>query len=736
MTRRYHRTGLGAALGQLLLALVLPAALALPALAQGEPQNDPPIDPQVELDAWRREVAALKHEAFQRLRERRAPILDAAFPTRTRVSVFVDVTLNIFLLESVTLRIDDSPPVRVTFTHEQAEALLGAGLARALRANVAPGRHRVDLHFSGKLRGDGPEDEPITGAIELEFDKGAAAKALILPVQPRAFRANRTLAPAPWDWKNEASDPRLGLVRFLRATGESFRAMIELLDIAGGDPDGPMPAGYYALLAHVYLDFNMLEPAEAALAEYTRHGPTRDVYEDVRLRMAELAYERGHYAKAMARLSASRPYLNDVQLVVWQDIASRVQMAQGDYAQAVKILSGDNALEVLTEVDDASNQDLGMRYNFAISLLRSGDIDRGRTLLDRLGRMETFSPAQSALRDKANVVLGFHFVASGQGATAKEIFMRVPLHGPYSEMALLGLGRAELTAPGTRQQRVVVGDEPPMGAYGIADTESGRLNREDMADYYRPDAFSQIQLQPFRMADLAETEEAARKRALVAWKELAQRDPLAPPVQEALVTIPQVLEKFGAYGVAQSQYREAVAALAAVQQRLTREIEALRSGAVPLPAVAGGDGVVAATELVRRWHQQALAALGPSRWQQEFMASNSFHEAAENLLQLRVLQRILAGPPPPAAAYPVATRGGARAYRAVSELEAALREAAEAELARLQTLAAAALAAQREQLEGFLHAARSGLARLQLTAGPVYAVEESAATTNAFGARR
>src|SRR3546814_1293049 len=58
-----------------------------------------------------------------------------------------------------------------------------------------------------------------------------------------------------------------------------------------------------------------------------------------------------------------------------------------------------------------------------------------------------------ALRDRANLTLGWQFLQTQQGGTSKPVFSRVRVEGPFSNRALLGLGWAQLAPQGARIQK-------------------------------------------------------------------------------------------------------------------------------------------------------------------------------------------------------------------------------------------------------------------------------------------
>lgn len=668
------------------------------------------------------QLGQLKARALGEIQQARAVVQETVYPPATDVSVFISVYVDSFVLEQVTVAIDGRNRARLQFGPAESAALHENGLLqRVLRTNIPPGPHHLALQFQGRLEFSDPDDPPLPGAIALDFTKGPKPQALILPVAPAALRRHRIFHhEKTWHWQQEAEDPRLGTARFLRATGRPFAAMLELLDMDNATPPGELPAIYFVLLAHSYLDFGMEDAAQAALAKYVQSGAARRPFEGVRLRVAQTAYQRGLLDTARRRLGQiNKSYLSPIQLVHWQSILSRVQLAEGQYSGAVATLTrAGNALEVITEVDTKENQSLTMRYNLAVAMLKDGAVAKGRTLLDRLARRRCFTDFDRALRDLANVTLGFQLLASEQGATAKAIFQRVPLHGPFSEIALLGLARAELTPAGTRQSRVPIGDEPGPGVYGLRNPDAGRLNREDTPARFHTGGFNQVEFARFPMADIEDDEQAAQKRALVALKALAERDPLAPAVQEALVTIPYLLEQLQAYGAAQKQYVRAAQTLRQARAQIAEQIDRLNNGGAPGAAAARADSSIAVGTW---WRQQQLSGLPTGlRWMQRLLASNPADARFANMLALSQMRHALATRPEVPARLSYAT-GGAQGWRArtvaarsATNLQQALGQAIAAQRAQLRGLALAALKAQRKRIDKYLVTAYNGVTRMYL----------------------
>lgn len=84
-----------------------------------------------------------------------------------------------------------------------------------------------------------------------------------------------------------------------------------------------------------------------------------------------------------------------------------------------------------------------LRYNQAVALQQSGQTAAGMALLDELGKSKGTDLDLLAMRDKANLTLGFAYLGTQRPEAAKAALGRVRLDSPFSLRALFGLGWAE-----------------------------------------------------------------------------------------------------------------------------------------------------------------------------------------------------------------------------------------------------------------------------------------------------
>lgn len=420
-------------------------------------------------------------------------------------------------------------------------------------------------------------------------------------------------------------DPRVRAAEYLGKDDRHFSAIVELRQIDGGADPLRMPAEYQWQLAENYLSFGMRDRAEALYRHLAATTTDTVLLGRSRLRVAEFEYERGYLAEARATLYRMREGLPEILIEEWQDLLSRVLMAEGRYGEAA---------EELTDLDNSDRQSPYTRYNLGVALINDGRAPQGQTVLDRVGRMVPDNLEQLALRDRANLSLGWHFLQSQQGGTAKPILSRVRLEGPFSNRALLGLGWAELAPQGDRIAKALVGDEQPDSSPFTTFSTLGVLLRPGFAE---EDIFKRAGLRAFRLKKASREEEDALRKALVPWVELISRDPMDTAVQEAWLAIPFTLDRLGAYTQALQYYERAVEVLENARTRMNAAMNSIRQGRMVETIVRREVDSEAGWE----WKMLDLPDAPETYFLQSLLAEHRFQEALKNYRDVRMMSRSL-----------------------------------------------------------------------------------------------
>ena len=224
--------------------------------------------------------------------------------------------------------------------------------------------------------------------------------------------------------------------------------------------------------------------------------------------LGKIWYQRGYPEKSLEALARIQDELPENLQREALMLEAQILIDSGDY---------DAAIARLENWKGRTEWASYAKFNVGVALVRSGRIDEAAELLNDLGKMNPFNDELLALRDKANLAIGYALLQDGQANVAKSSLQRVRLQGPFSNKALLGVGWADA----------------------------------ELGDY---------------------------DRALTPWMELRGRDLLDSAVQESMLAIPYAMAKLDAVSQAADYYLDAIEAFSEETQRLEqaiREIEAV-----------------------------------------------------------------------------------------------------------------------------------------------------------------
>lgn len=224
--------------------------------------------------------------------------------------------------------------------------------------------------------------------------------------------------------------------------------------------------------------------------------------------LARIWHQRGYLDEARRALGNIEGELPGSMPAEARLMLAQILIEQREYTQAI---------DLLDRFRDRTEWGSYARFNLGVALVRDGQTGEAEEILDDLGRLEPYTEELAALRDKANLALGYAYLQGGEARSAKTPLQRVRLSGPFSNKALLGAGWAD-------------------------------AERERYED------------------------------ALVPWMELRGRDLLDPAVQEAMLAVPYAMAKLDSISQAADHYLDAIEAFAEENERIDRAIVALESG--------------------------------------------------------------------------------------------------------------------------------------------------------------
>lgn len=447
---------------------------------------------------------------------------------------------------------------------------------------------------------------------------GVFALTLVCPLGAVQARANS--GPAG----NQAENLHINHLRYLALTASPTQALayqrrLTSSGLAGGDNDD-----LRIKLGELAADYGLLDTAAKALLRERGPATGANLRSAAWYKLALAWYQRGDYRKAQSAF-------NNVYGVVPEDIQKKLPA----FEARLLIARGENdkAVSLLRKQQRKRLRDPFARYNLGVALTRSGHYQEGVGELNAVGTLKAKNDAQRALRDQANLVLGFGYLEIGQGATARTLFQRIRLDGPFSDKALLGLGWAEIAPDGKRQRHTLV--EP---VHCVEDP--ARLLPDNLPILHRIPRKACDPTDVFRDTDRFKTKkggdtEAQRyKNAIIPWQELSRRDASSAAVQEGLVALAYAYAKLGARARANEYFDNAIARLQPEHEQLTDTIKQLKT------PPARGATLPLGVAPNRAWFAQrwGLYTAADAPFLNTVLSTQAFRTAAQSLQDLIALR--------------------------------------------------------------------------------------------------
>ena len=316
----------------------------------------------------------------------------------------------------------------------------------------------------------------------------------------------------------EIQDPHYGEVLFHFYQQDEFTALTHLLVARQAGRVTRHATEAELLLGGLYLSYGQIDKATDIFNRLLADTTDPAVRDRAWYFIGKAHYQRGLYAEAdeiFSRVAGNLPRSLRSELRMLQ---AQSLMAQSRFDEAVTLLEAERSGEEWLAY---------ARFNLGVALVRLGRYEQGVRQLDRVGRLDSDDPEFLALRDKANLALGFAHLQAERGVQARSVLGRVRLNGPHANKALLGVGWADAL-------------------------------QEDYG------------------------------RALTPWLALSERDLLDSAVQESMLAIPYAFSRVGANGSAAEHYIGAMANFDNEMARLTAAIDRARSGQM-IPALLSLD---------------------------------------------------------------------------------------------------------------------------------------------------
>jgi hypothetical protein len=272
----------------------------------------------------------------------------------------------------------------------------------------------------------------------------------------------------------------------------------------------------------LYLSLGEHEEAGRIFRSLLNDNVPLDVRNRAWFYLAKVWYQREYLQQAADALASIRGALPGDLEPERHLLEAQVMMYLDHYDEAIR------ALERWQPVGDGSDAwSAYARFNIGVALVRKERLDDAARLLDAVGQIEAPTEELAALRDKANLALGYAWLKAGRANEAKAVLQRVRLEGPQSNKALLGAGWAD-------------------------------------------------------------SAEKRYTKALAPWLELRGRNMLDAAVQESYLAVPYAYAQLDATKQAADQYMFAVTSFDQESQRIDQSIASIRSGQL-LDAIVAND---------------------------------------------------------------------------------------------------------------------------------------------------
>ena len=321
-----------------------------------------------------------------------------------------------------------------------------------------------------------------------------------------------------------------------------------------------------AVLADLYLALGLPKPAEELLRRLD--GKHTAAAKRGWLSLARLYYRHGYLTEAEQALARLRGLPEGALQAERDSLSALVLLARQRDKEAITVLRKGAGQAQRPAVAD---------YNLGLALLDKGDLQEGAAAMGRLDGAAKASPDTAALRDLADINLGYALLGQQQWQQAGAILQKAVHSKSYSAYALLGSG---------------------------------------WADFLKGD----------------------RRKALESWLPLLQRDPGDPAVQEGLLTVPYAYYRLQDYGQALDYYRQAADGYTRLLTRIQNARGALSDGSFLNALVTSHTG---GEEFDAQWQPRTLPASSAVSSLLPILASHRFQEGLKNYRDLRIARDAL-----------------------------------------------------------------------------------------------
>lgn len=255
------------------------------------------------------------------------------------------------------------------------------------------------------------------------------------------------------DVAHRVEDPAYGEVLYHYYQKQYFAAMTRIVLALERNEMPAQEARARVLLGALYASYGMPDEARSLFADLLDGAVAPELAARIWLHLAEIHYRSGEYRQALDLIDSELQDVPEDVADSYRALRTRLLMKLGRYDETAEMLSALEGRSILSGY---------LRYNLGVSRINAGQGEEGTSLLWQLVNLPPDDDETNALKDKAMLALGVHYLRSGEYPRAQALMKSARLDGPYSEMALLLHARAWLAS------------ETPVNALPSLQTLSGR----------------------------------------------------------------------------------------------------------------------------------------------------------------------------------------------------------------------------------------------------------------------
>ncbi|MGI9247499.1 MAG: tetratricopeptide repeat protein, partial [Woeseiaceae bacterium] len=211
-------------------------------------------------------------------------------------------------------------------------------------------------------------------------------------------------------------DPHYGEALFYFYQEDYFPAIVRLLAAKEKQQLDNHADEAELLLGGMYLSYGHHLEAAAIFERLLADNVAPDIRDRTWFFLAKIWYQRGYPDKSLEALGHIERELPENLHREALMLEAQILIDEGKY---------DTAIARLRNWEGDTEWASYAKFNVGVALVRSGRVDEAAQLLDGLGQMDSFSNELTALRDKANLALGYALLQDGQASAAKVPLQRV-----------------------------------------------------------------------------------------------------------------------------------------------------------------------------------------------------------------------------------------------------------------------------------------------------------------------